>query len=103
MAHAAISDCRQVDLIEPVPLGKSGEIGSQSGTVNRICAIARLSAVDGPGVGSSEPSAYSMRSVQRLRPYSFSAPLPGISREPAGSRRAASLNQPVNPVAASSP
>ena len=51
MAHAAISDCRQVDLIEPVPLGKSGEIGQPERTVNRICAIARLSAVDGPGVG----------------------------------------------------
>ena len=51
MPHAAIADRRQVDLIEPMPLGKPGEIGQPERPVNRIRGIARLSAVDGPGVG----------------------------------------------------
>ena len=103
MRHPVIADGGQVDLVEPVFLITSGKVDQAKRTVNDLGPIARLLPEDGSGVGLDRSFRIFDAQSAAVAPIQLNAPFSGISREAAGLTKAASLNHPVKPEAASSP
>ena len=100
MRHPVIADGGQVDLVEPVFLITSGKVDQAKCTVNDLGHIARLLPEDGSGVELDRSFRIFDAQSAAVAPIQLQCALLG---EAAGLTKAASLNHPVKPEAASSP